>query len=53
MSSKPSKEQGVSEKRGYASFLDNELRPSNWQDYIGQKPIKDNLKILIPVKLSS
>lgn len=29
------------------SFLDNELRPSSWQDYIGQKAIKDNLKILI------
>ncbi|MDP3875311.1 MAG: Holliday junction branch migration DNA helicase RuvB [bacterium] len=37
------------EKNGQkdASFLDNELRPSNWQDYIGQKAVKDNLKILI------
>lgn len=39
MSSKPIKEQ--------VSFLDNELRPSRWQDYIGQKAVKDNLRILI------
>ena len=29
------------------SFLDNELRPSRWQDYVGQKSVKDNLRILI------
>ena len=29
------------------SFLDNELRPSTWQDYVGQKAVKENLKILI------
>jgi holliday junction DNA helicase RuvB len=28
-------------------FLDTELRPSSWDEYIGQKAIKDNLKILI------
>jgi Holliday junction DNA helicase RuvB len=28
-------------------YLDNELRPSCWNEYIGQKPIKDNLHILI------
>src|SRR3989344_3838738 len=28
-------------------YLDNELRPSRWEDYIGQKQIKDNLHILI------
>jgi len=28
-------------------FLDNALRPSEWGDYIGQKQIKDNLKILL------
>lgn len=28
-------------------YLDNELRPSRWQDYIGQKSVKDNLKILL------
>lgn len=29
------------------SFLDTELRPSTWDEYVGQKSIKDNLKILI------
>jgi holliday junction DNA helicase RuvB len=47
MSSKQSKEERASEKSGYASFLDNELRPSSWKDYIGQKAVKGNLKILI------
>jgi Holliday junction DNA helicase RuvB len=28
-------------------FLDQTLRPSRWDDYIGQKNIKDNLHILI------
>ncbi len=28
-------------------FLDQALRPSNWDDYIGQKHIKDNIKILL------
>lgn len=28
-------------------FLDNALRPSKWDDYIGQKNIKDNLRILL------
>lgn len=27
--------------------LDSELRPSRWDDYIGQKSVKDNLHILI------
>jgi Holliday junction DNA helicase RuvB len=27
--------------------LDQELRPSSWDAYIGQKPIKDNLNILL------
>lgn len=50
MSSKPpkeSKEKNAPEESGYVSFLDNELRPSSWQDYVGQKAVKDNLKILI------
>ena len=47
MSSKLPKEKNVSEETGYVSFLDNELRPSKWQDYIGQKAVKDNLRILI------
>lgn len=28
-------------------YLDQTLRPSRWNDYIGQKTIKDNLKILL------
>lgn len=28
-------------------FLDQTLRPSRWDDYIGQKNIKDNLRILL------
>lgn len=30
-----------------ARFLDQTLRPSRWDDYIGQKNIKDNLRILL------
>jgi Holliday junction DNA helicase RuvB len=29
------------------SFLDQALRPSSWDEYIGQKHIKDNVKILL------
>jgi Holliday junction DNA helicase RuvB len=29
------------------NFLDQTLRPSRWDDYVGQKNIKDNLKILL------
>jgi Holliday junction DNA helicase RuvB len=29
------------------SFLDKALRPSRWEEYVGQKHIKDNLKILL------
>lgn len=29
------------------SFLDNTLRPSRWDEYIGQKSIKENLRILL------
>src|SRR3989338_2117062 len=28
-------------------FLDQALRPSRWDDYIGQKNIKENLRILL------
>jgi Holliday junction DNA helicase RuvB len=28
-------------------FLDRSLRPSTWDEYVGQKSIKDNLKILL------
>lgn len=34
---------GLSEDR----FLDRSLRPSLWDDYIGQEPIKKNLRILL------
>lgn len=47
MSSKISKKDFVDEGGAYVSFLDNELRPSSWDEYIGQKAVKDNLKILI------
>ena len=47
MSSKTLKGKNVTKENEYASFLDNELRPSTWQDYVGQKAVKENLKILI------
>lgn len=46
MSSKIDKE-AVEETSGDKSFLDTELRPSRWDEYIGQKAIKDNLRILL------
>ena len=36
---------GAEEKE--TGFLDQTLRPSRWDDYIGQKNTKDNLKILL------
>jgi len=30
-----------------AGFLDQTLRPTHWEEYIGQKSIKDNLNILL------
>ncbi len=33
------------------SFLDKALRPSSWDDYIGQKHIKDNVKMLLQAAL--
>src|SRR3989344_3743084 len=41
MSSEPSKEKTAD------TFLDTTLRPSLWDDYIGQNAIKENLKILL------
>lgn len=32
---------------GEAAFLDKELRPSVWDEYVGQQSIKDNLNILL------
>jgi Holliday junction DNA helicase RuvB len=34
-------------KGGESAYLDQTLRPSEWKDYIGQKTIKSNLKILL------
>jgi len=42
-----SEESNSSEVAVEAAVLDSELRPSRWDDYIGQKSIKDNLKILL------
>jgi Holliday junction DNA helicase RuvB len=51
MSSKKPKEienKGSSKiEAGVDSFLDQTLRPKAWEEYIGQKHIKDNLKILL------
>jgi holliday junction DNA helicase RuvB len=47
MSSKPDKAEKVPEEDVSIPYLDNELRPSRWHDYIGQKAVKDNLKILL------
>ncbi len=33
--------------KGDDSFLDQTLRPNHWEEYIGQKHIKDNVKILL------
>ncbi|HEU0086022.1 MAG TPA: Holliday junction branch migration DNA helicase RuvB [Candidatus Paceibacterota bacterium] len=35
------------ENKGEESFLDQALRPVVWEEYIGQKHIKDNVKILL------
>ena len=44
MSSTP-QNQPVADKE--TGFLDQTLRPSHWEEYIGQKSIKDNLDILL------
>ncbi|MBP9714983.1 MAG: Holliday junction branch migration DNA helicase RuvB [Candidatus Pacebacteria bacterium] len=35
------------EEKADESFLDQALRPTNWDEYIGQKHIKDNVQILL------
>lgn len=35
------------EKGGEVAVLDQTLRPNKWDDYVGQKGIKDNLRILL------
>ncbi len=37
----------INELKKPDSFLDNALRPSKWDDYIGQDVIKENLRILL------
>ncbi|MEY2641179.1 MAG: hypothetical protein RL150_572 [Candidatus Parcubacteria bacterium] len=32
---------------GEATFLDRELRPATWDEYVGQGPIKANLQVLL------
>ncbi len=39
------------EKAPPITYLDQELRPSSWSEYIGQKTIKDNLNILLKAAL--
>lgn len=50
-SEKPPKgENKASNKGSFGSddlFLDTTLRPSSWDEYIGQKAIKENLKVLL------
>ncbi len=41
------KEKPLEENEKDALFLDTTLRPSRWDDYIGQKNIKKNLQILL------
>src|SRR3989344_1894865 len=42
----PSEDGGKSEGKE-SLFLDTTLRPSKWEDYIGQSNIKNNLRILL------
>ena len=41
------KEITVNNKKSNDSYLDQALRPTKWGEYIGQKHIKDNIKILL------
>ena len=47
MSSKKINKKKEPEEAAGAAYLDRELRPSNWNEYIGQKAVKENLNILI------
>ena len=40
-------EKDIKELNNDESFLDQTLRPTRWDEYIGQKHIKDNIKILL------
>ncbi len=46
-SDKNSNNKGVDTATADESFLDHTLRPKAWDEYIGQKHIKDNVKILL------
>lgn len=39
--------QPLNEASGELSFLDKELRPGVWHEYVGQQSIKDNLNVLL------
>ena len=44
---KTGNKKGAETATGEESFLDHTLRPKAWDEYIGQKHIKDNVKILL------
>ncbi len=46
-STKDNKIKGANNGKADDSFLDQALRPARWDEYIGQKHIKDNVKILL------
>jgi Holliday junction DNA helicase RuvB len=47
MSTPTRKRNNKNEEKADDSFLDQTLRPERWSDYVGQKHIKDNVKILL------
>ena len=47
MSSKKEEKNNLKDGNPTLKYLDQELRPSSWSDYIGQTAIKDNLNILL------
>jgi holliday junction DNA helicase RuvB len=47
MSSTPEPHPRIDETSTDEAFLDRSLRPSAWDDYVGQQNIKENLKILL------
>ncbi|MFA6536432.1 MAG: Holliday junction branch migration DNA helicase RuvB [Candidatus Paceibacterota bacterium] len=47
MSSLNEKANKIAKEPAEEAFLDQTLRPSRWQEYIGQNSVKENLKILL------
>ncbi|HRY30836.1 MAG TPA: Holliday junction branch migration DNA helicase RuvB [Candidatus Paceibacterota bacterium] len=47
MSSTSPKQNDTAQNNKIDSFLDQELRPTTWDEYVGQKNTKDNLNILL------